>query len=298
MKKIKKITLKIGGEIGKYHTLPIDYLISISKNLQSLILDIARYDLSNKEGIDLNDFKLEFVSFEKSSAVPSYIFSPHIQTNLIEDVKKQREETLEKFSELMDISHNGDYIKLKERYIDPAPRKYITDSLYTFVNGFGNTPVTISDNKKSTYKISPFKPDIKNKILLDIKSAKEEKVIPKKHIQLAKVEITEGKFKPNVLQLFDKKYSNVEFAPEIIIAGDKTYKLKFPLYSRMDIIDEKVQIENEFLGIYAYGENSDEAEKMFSEEFDYIYKRYNELSNDKLTDDVKQIKSYMNYIVR
>lgn len=298
MVKLKKITLEIGGEVGKYHTLPIDYLIAISKNLQTLIDDIVKYDLPTDEGIEIKNFKLELSSFEKSSAVPSFVFTPHTQQNLVREVYKQREDTLNKFSELMDVSNTGNYMELKKMYQTPDTRNIITNSLYSFVSSFGNTPVAILDNKKPVYTIKPFKYEVRNRIITDIKTVGEKKAPPKKHIQLAKVEVVEGKGKPKVLQLFDEKYSNVEFAPDVIVAGAKVYQLKSPLYSRMDIIDNTVQIENEFLGIYAYGETPDEAEKMFSEEFDYIYRRYNELPEDKLTDDVKQIKSYLNYIVK
>ena len=122
--------------------------------------------------------------------------------------------------------------------------------------------------------------------------------IPEKHFQLAKVEITEGKTKPIVVWLFDKKYHHVEFAPEVIIAGDKIYELKFPLLSTMDTEDGQIKIENKMLGIYAFGSTPEEAEQMFSEEFDYLYKRYNELSDVQLTEDVKAIKSFINHIIK
>ena len=64
-------------------------------------------------------------------------------------------------------------------YQVPNTRNIITNSLYAFVGSFGNTPVTILDNKKPVYKIKPFKYEVRNRIITDIKTIEEKKEPPK-----------------------------------------------------------------------------------------------------------------------
>lgn len=56
-------------------------------------------------------------------------------------------------------------------------------------------------------------------------------------------------------------------------------------------------LSSEKLGIYAYGKSVKHAQLQFNEDFNFIYKRYNELTDDELTEDVKKIKKYMNALV-
>jgi hypothetical protein len=294
-----KIAIKIEGEIGKHQTLPIDYLINLAKHLQDLIGNIANYDLSSDEPIDLNNFKLELTDFKKGSSVPVFCYSHQIQNTLHSSVLSQRKIVSKKFDELMKISDKSKYLDLKKLYPEPIKRNKITDSLYDFVKSFGTSPATILDDKfKPIYKIKPFKKELHDEIVTEIIKIGEPKKPLEKHVQLARVEIMEGKVKPKVLELFDKKYSHVMFSPEVIIAGNKVYELKFPLSSTMETEEGMIIIENKFLGIYASGASPDEAEEAFNEEFDYLYTRYNELSDKKLTDDVKAIKSFLNHIVK
>lgn len=294
-----KIAIKIEGEVGKYQTLSIDYLINLAKNLQNLIKDIANYDLPSEEAIDLNNFKLELTDFKKSSSVPVFGFTHNVQNTLQSNVRSQRELVSQKFGELMSISDKSSYLDLMKLYPEPNRRNKITDSLYGFITSLGTSPATIlDDNFKPVYKIQPFKKELHDQIVTGIVKDNESKRKLEKHIQLAKVEIIEGKAKPKVLELFDKKYSQVLFSPEVIIIGDKIYELKFPLLCTMDTEEGVIIIENKTLGIYASGNSPDEAEDAFNEEFDYLYTRYNELSDKKLTDDVKAIKSFLNHIVK
>ena len=103
-------------------------------------------------------------------------------------------------------------------------------------------------------------------------------------------------------QLFNDTYKPldekiIQYAPETIVYNDTVYKLRFPLRCKMEITDNKVVIENEILGIFAFGKNQEEAKKDFGEEFDYIYKRYNELPKEKLMKDVLSIRDFINYLV-
>ena len=130
------------------------------------------------------------------------------------------------------------------------------------------------------------------------KKNKEVKVIIMWDEQSEKKEVIEGTAKSNVPESLENKY-NLQFAPEAIVVNkDKKYELKFPLLCSMDIEDGQVSIENKMLGIYVYGASYDEAVQKLSEEFDYVYNRYNELSDVQLTEEVIAIKSFLNHIVK
>ncbi|HSH65814.1 MAG TPA: hypothetical protein VLB84_08455 [Bacteroidia bacterium] len=295
----KNITIKIEGEIGKYQTIPIDYLIDLSKELQNLLKTIAHYDLPSDEPIDLNNFTIELADFKKGSSIPSFCFTHKIQNTVASNVLAQRDIVSKKFTELMAISGNSSYLDLKKIYPENDKRNKIVNSLYKFVGSFGTSPATVIDEQtKESYKIQPFKKELLEQIVSPIIDKKEQRKI-EKHIQLAKVEVIEGKTgKPKVLELYDKKYSQVGFAPEMIFVKNKTYELRYPLLCTMDTEDGRVVIENKMLGIYASGDTSDEAEEEFNEEFDYLFTRYNELNDAALTDDVIAIKTSLNHIVK
>ncbi len=84
----------------------------------------------------------------------------------------------------------------------------------------------------------------------------------------------------------------------------KTITYKDSIYTLREEVDCSISIgktftviSNENLGISGYGIDEIEALKDFSMEFDFIHQRYNELSNDQLTDDVIKIKEYLNRII-
>ena len=52
------------------------------------------------------------------------------------------------------------------------------------------------------------------------------------------------------------------------------------------------------LDIIGTGETEDEAEISFAQEFDYIYNRFNELDDSQLTERIKNIKLFANYLVK
>ena len=51
------------------------------------------------------------------------------------------------------------------------------------------------------------------------------------------------------------------------------------------------------LDIVGTGKTIDEAEANFSEEFNFVFKRYNELPENKLGDRLKRIRTILNSIV-
>lgn len=87
------------------------------------------------------------------------------------------------------------------------------------------------------------------------------------------------------------------FVTDTIISNNRTYSLNFPLRCKFEKEDDYFLIESEMLDIVGTGKTIDDAEKNFSEEFDFVYKRYNELADNKLSDRIKRIKIILNSLV-
>ena len=113
---------------------------------------------------------------------------------------------------------------------------------------------------------------------------------------MALVEIKEGKAKPKILELF-AEIKNPVFTFAKIEFENTHYKLRYPIYCELIHEEDSYSLENKQLGIYAFGKTVDEAQSNFAEEFDYIFTRYNSLSDDELTQDVLTIKQFLNLIV-
>jgi hypothetical protein len=59
--------IEIGGELGKYNSLPIDVLIKLAQDLQELVYTLAKYDLpAYKKKVIEKKFKI-FLIFSKST---------------------------------------------------------------------------------------------------------------------------------------------------------------------------------------------------------------------------------------
>jgi hypothetical protein len=109
----------------------------------------------------------------------------------------------------------------------------------------------------------------------------------------------QGKRKSAQLNELNKKQSAMlSYAPDMIVSGHRIYSLHAPLSTEVRFEDEYVIIENELLGIVATGRTQDEAEQYFAKEFDFIYQRYNELSDEQMTERIKGIKSMLNTIIK
>ncbi|MCF6405425.1 hypothetical protein L3C95_21145 [Chitinophaga filiformis] len=88
------------------------------------------------------------------------------------------------------------------------------------------------------------------------------------------------------------------YSPHVIISEQRTYSLYSPLSSQLSQEDKHFLIENEMLGIVASGRTQAEAEQDFAQEFDFIYQRYNELSDAQMSGRIKRIKTLLNTIVK
>lgn len=113
---------------------------------------------------------------------------------------------------------------------------------------------------------------------------------------IAKVEILKSG-RQKVLELFNEKIKDIyKEYKEITFNGIK-YHLKGSISAKIYLEDNLYHLQNEYLGILAFGSTLDEAELNFAEQFDYIYNEYQQYSDDELSETVKQIRDYLKFIV-
>ncbi len=295
------INIEILGSAGKRGVIPVKLLINISKSLQDLIHTIATYDLTSST--HLNNFDIDFTGLKKCCAVAQYSYSPaHTQESIIEPIIQQRLSVSNKLDILLQVTDKREYGVIKELYPDGIRRNKIVESLSDFVNSPGNTPIRFvdftEDNKiVPLFKMNSIKPEIKKSLMSDIIMDIEDE----KHIRgYARIEMIEGKKKS---QKVSKKYFDPEIAlvysPHVINFHENQYFLKKPPICTIEDDDENksIIIKCDELDIYATGIDEYSAKLDFAEEFNYIFKRFNELPDEKLSLKNKKIKNYINSIV-
>ncbi len=295
--------IQVGGELGKYNSLPIDSLIRIALDLQELIKTIATFDLPSNESINLDNFKIELVDFKKGSAVPKFAFTPRAENKIGHNWKIHRNIVNEKFEKLIEISNSGDYSQLSELYPEPIIRNPIVEKLYSFVNDFDNSSVSFVDLDDKTNKITPiysinrFKSGVKKELIAEIKESEE--VVTESNEGVGKIIITKkgNKIKHKIVDFYSNTKYSLEYAPDVIVVSSTKYILKYPLRCLFEKEDDYFVIQSEMLGIIGTGLTEDEVEISFNEEFDFVYKRFNSLDDNNLTSHNLLIKNVLNQIV-
>ena len=291
--------IEIGGELGKYNSLPIDTLIKVAQDLQELVFTIAKYDLPSQEAIDLNNFKIELIGFTKGSAVPKFAFSPRNENKTGIYWEVHRNKINEKFDKLVEISNAGDYSKIVELYPEPIKRNPIVENLYAFVNDFGTAPVNfveydeVNEKLVPIYKINRFKPAIKKALISEYIEIADVEAESTDAVGKIKITKKSGKTIRRIIDAYSDKKFSLEYAPVVIIAGMIKYFLKYPLRCLFKKEDNYFIIQSEMLGIIGTGLTEDEAETSFSEEFDYLYKRLQSLDTNSLTNHNLLIKNIL-----
>lgn len=107
-----------------------------------------------------------------------------------------------------------------------------------------------------------------------------------------------GKLVPKIAEYYTSKEAGLSYAPEIINVPGKQYLLDFPLRSSLNKEEDFFIIECEMLDIVATGQTVEEAKEIFSQEFDYIYTRYNGLPEEQLSDRLLKVKKFINLLVK
>jgi hypothetical protein len=295
--------IEIGGELGKYNSLPIDVLVKLAQDLQELVFTLAKYDLPTKESIDLNNFKIELVGFTKGSAVPKFAYSPRSENKTGINWQLHRNTVNDKLEKLVEVSDEGDYGRIIELYPEPVKRNPIVENLYSFVNSFGTAPVSFVEydevNEKITpiYKINRFKPAVKKELISEIKDVAEAVSETDEAVGKIKISKRDGKITRKIIDIYSGKKFSLEYAPDVIVTETKNYILKYPLRCLFEKEDDYYVIQSEMLGIIGTGLTEDDAEKSFTEEFDFIYNRLKTLDDDSLTNHNRLIKNILIQII-
>lgn len=295
--------IQIGGELGKYNSLPIESLVKIAQDFQNLIFTIAKYDLPSAEAINPNNFIIELVGFTKGSAVPKFAFSPRSENRTGFHWQEHRNTVNEKFEKLVEISNIGDYGKIIELYPEPVKRNPIVENLYSFVNSFGNSPVNIVEfdeengELRPIFKLNRFKPQVKNGLVTKTLEVKETTNELTEGVGRLKITTKGGKTTRKIIDAYTGTKFSLEYAPDVIVIENKVYKLQHPLRCFFAKEEDYYIIQSELLGIIGTGRNEDEAEKSFAEEFDYLYQKLQSLKDKQLTKHNLFIKNLFSHIV-
>lgn len=295
--------IQIGGELGRYNSLPIDTLIKIAQDLQELVMTIAKHDLPSSDVINLDNFKIELVDFKKGSAVPRFAFTPRVENKIGHKWEEHRSIVNDKFEKIINISNSGDYNKLIELYPEPIKRNPIVENLYSFVNDFGTAPVNFVDFDEKTqritpiYKINQFKLASKKELITEIKEIIKQESETDEAVGKIKITKKDGKVNKRIINYYSRSKFSLEYAPKIINIDQTKYILKYPLRCLFEKEEDYYVIQSEMLGIIGTGLTEDEAEKSFAEEFDFVFKRFNSLDNNSLTRHNRLIKDILNQIV-
>lgn len=300
----ENISFKIEGELGKYNSLPVESLIKIAQSFQDLVHTIARHHLETQGILDISNFNIELFDFKKSSAVPSFKLTPRYKQTLTDNVVQQRKLVSEKINGILNLSNNGDYLALQTLYPNASVRNAIVETTFNFLNSFGDSPVSVVKEESEgkfvpLYKFQKFNEETKKSLMTKVLKEKSKSETIKK-TAFAKVEIItrEGKKPHNKIEeVYTNTNKSLSYDPEILVVGNLIYTLRYPLRCKFEKEDDFYSIQSELIDLIGTGKSEDEAEKNFAQEFDFIYKRYNELADNQLSDRIKFIKSIINYLV-
>lgn len=92
--------------------------------------------------------------------------------------------------------------------------------------------------------------------------------------------------------------ASLSFAPQVIRVPGKKYLLHFPLRCLLEKEDDFFIVKSEQLDLIGTGQTEAEAKTSFCQEFDFIFQRYNQLSDDRLSPRLRDIKTMLNLFVK
>ncbi|MEZ4738252.1 MAG: hypothetical protein R2818_02600 [Flavobacteriales bacterium] len=300
----KGLSIQVEGEAGKYHTLRVEDLIEIARNLEKLVLAIAKSDIDTGEAVDWDNFRIELAGFSAGSAVTTWVPTPRIQMPLA-DLDKQRAVVSERFEQIMQVADKGHYTDLKKLYPDAMRRNEVVGALYAFRNSVPDAPMALVElgkrkgaKPKKLYAIKPFRKEVRELLITRVVEQKKEGV---ERIAVARVKLLSDA-KGNVvstkrLEVFKKENTSVAWSPPVIVHDGKAFVLRYPLTCTVEHEDKVYAISNHMLGIIGTGANMDEAEDSFAEEFDFLYRRYTAMPDRKLAPHLVEVKRLLKHLV-
>lgn len=296
---------KFGGGVG------IDDVLNLLSKLKQSYLEFVdiEYDRVNtetdkkklksiKEGLHEENtlviVDLNFSSF--ASAV-----SPNFVTNTFElpSIGHPLDWKLGAFNNYKSLVFESDYndeafLKGVSSTYTPEQRNKIFKPLFESVSNRKDTKITFGIG--SGKQLRPLPKPLPKSINILTPSLEKISEPMEKRTSMAMVEIRGQVKRPKVLELFEEQKVPI-ISYDTIMGTKKKYELNFPIYCELHRIDELYTLENKQFGLYATGSNLEEAKSGLFEEFEYILERYNSLPDNKLTDDVKNIKQALKLII-
>ncbi len=303
------VFIQIAGTIGQYNTLPIEILVKLMENMQSLLQNIAISCLDESQSIDLNQFKVELSDFRAGSAVPKLTFTPRFQQKIVAaDFAKQRVVVAKELENLVKTA--ADPRKLNEylrvRFKDVERRNNIVHLYHAFTNAAGNSPMAIV-NMKTDGQVEPIYPirrmtiGQRDALLVDIKQAES---ITEHEMFYRKVQITRvnGKItgKSKILaEYIVNAATEISYSFDYIQHENNTYALHDRLHCKVERDDDdNYIIKSEMLDILGKGETEEEAAQNFEQAFDTLFQSYKELNEEALNERQLRIKNLLHLLIK
>ena len=295
------VFIQIAGTVGQYNTLPIDILVRLMENMQSLLQNLALSRLSGRESIDLNQFKVELCDFrEGSGAVPKVKFTPRYQQQSVAaDFAKQRAIVTTEFETLLGVAADprklGEYLRV--RFKDIERRNSLINLYHAFTNAAGNSPMAIvafemDDKIEPIFPIRRMTIGQRDALLVNVKPIDP---ITEHEMFFRKIQITKvnGKItgKSKILaEYMVNAATEISYSFPTLTHEGRTYELYDLFHCKVDRDEEGgYVIKSEMLDIAGIGETEDAAASRFEEAFDALYRRCEEQTDDALNDE-KQLR--------
>jgi hypothetical protein len=228
------------------------------------------------------------------------------EPNLLFPITKEIQALNNDFNFVVRSINEGNFQKIADKYSEPSIKNEVINAVYDFSNSAGTKPVAIV--KKINAKEGKFrqlakvrKMTIEQKQMLITKPILTTETKTSSSEAVGKFLISKsakGKLSKKNVQLYTQKEATLTLRFDSIQAGSRLYELKGDLYFNMEEVKNKsCSIENKLLDIYAQGTTIEEAEKDMFDQFDFTYKRLNEVEDNKLSRHLLNAKKYINLIV-
>ena len=155
--------------------------------------------------------------------------------------------------------------------------------------------IRIADEKKVKAIYLILEDEIKGKHKVWLNEIQDDK---NDVINTSEKEKVKAKKKSKLAELKEDKKHSLSYSPEVIAVNSKKYILNFPLRCLFEKEDDFFVVTSELLDIIGTGISAEEAEKNFNEEFDFIYQRFTNMPDSRLSKRLKQVKNILGVYVK
>lgn len=297
----EEILLHIDSERTRAHTIEWSRLKIIGDSLQELILSIAEANAGYSIDKANESLILEAMPFKEGSYVPAFKIKgdsmSFFEDNVLDDINSD-------FNKIAEIAGKGQYGKILDLYPKKEAGATVGEALYKFHNSFDGMPVSFAEAKngkiKDLYPVKQFKRVDKLLIAQYLPDKKRHKSLIIKE-GLAKVRISkfeDGRISRKITEFYPNTDAVASIKLENIAFNDRHYVFNSPLFLEEGSEESFPYLKSEILDIYANGDNIDEALADFYEDFDYLYRRLFELSDNELGEKMLKAKRYLELTVK